>query len=562
MLSALVSPSLPPATAIQAHSTSAAAALSSSRGTPLCASAKCREGGGAVASRCLIYGGVVAAFAARSGVRCRTARRRLQRRAGSMRDLAEGIPPMDAGSFMKWLEKNGAMLDKVKLEQKQDGSGAFSVFARRDMEEGEVICEVPRKLALKVPIVFPPESADGVLAEASPKEEPDVLNTPEERKALQTLAQRLCDERRQGGQSKWAPYINMLPDPVALHPLSEAWPDDFVRQSYLLQRFYRTVAERDEAVLEALDETVYKRRRWAVNAIWTRAQVLETSNGGTVLAIVPFIDMFNQWTLQEGTTGEPWACHFEEFGKLVGMVADRPIRCGEELLALYDQNSDAVLLGQYGIMPAVPGANAWNRAGVPLDPSVICCPVKTRDGTEEPAESGLVSARAAALTRHGWADLRSPLLFQLPDDARPEGGLLALARLLALPSSEAIDEWEHRIFSMDASGGDKLDEFDFERSWEQRAWELVGRWTHECRQTTFRNSEDMVERFEDPQDPLSDLAEAIAGVLVGEVEVLDEAERTAISRAAIAGRRRFGAGIARKLLRKGRARREPAELDG
>ena len=61
----------------------------------------------------------------------------------------------------------------------------------------------------------------------------------------------------------------------------------------------------------------------------------------------------------------------------------------------------------------------------------------------------------AVLSRHGW-DLHQGLLFRVPRELRPSGGLLALARLLSLESPEAVAEEEEKIFWMDRKGAEGL----------------------------------------------------------------------------------------------------------
>ncbi|CAK0883889.1 unnamed protein product [Prorocentrum cordatum] len=196
---------------------------------------------------------------------------------------------------------------------------------------------------------------------------------------------RLLEERRQGSSSRHAAYIGTLPDPPLMHPLAEPWPRGLADTSPLLSRFYRTVMERDDALLELLGECepVWKKRRWALGAVWTRAFELPAGGGGRSIAMLPLLDLMNHWT-PAAAEDRLWTCRYEERGQSIAMVADRGIAADEELDFLYDNSSDGVLLAQYGIAVEEPGLNPANQAGVAVAPDTVCCAPDGPQGAAEP----------------------------------------------------------------------------------------------------------------------------------------------------------------------------------
>mmetsp|Transcript_111056 Transcript_111056/g.313239 ORF Transcript_111056/g.313239 Transcript_111056/m.313239 type:complete len:565 (-) Transcript_111056:22-1716(-) len=437
-------------------------------------------------------------------------------------------------NFEGWLRAAGARIDGVKVRASK--AAGLGVFATRRFRHGDILAEVPRSICIEVPFPGSEPHRGQVLEQAASEIEADVLYDEPSRNALVSVSARLLTERRAGAASRHAPYVELLPEPPALHPIASPWPARLVEASPLLARMYRTLATRDAFCLDALaaEDPVWKWGRWALGAVWTRAFELFDGTTGQNLGIVPLLDLANHWT-PRSLDDAPWSCTYEERGDVVVLLAERAIAAGEELTLLYDDKSDAALLCQYGIAPPAPALNLANEAALVVQPSVLCA---TPDGSAGCAEASLVSARAATLERHGWRDLQRPLLFSVPKDTKASGGLIALARLLALESADEIEQQEGRFFWMDAAGGQKLRSRDIDPDCERRAWAFVHTWTSEaCKQAAIDAS-----NFMDGLASLGDdrpLGEALGAVLCGEVVVLENVMQDALTRSQRRLKKRF-----------------------
>eukprot|EP00434_Breviolum_minutum_P001602 symbB.v1.2.001415.t1/scaffold74.1/size352168/8 len=418
--------------------------------------------------------------------------------------------------------------------------GGLGLFATRDFDEGEVIFEIPRELCIEVKSEdFDRADEPTVLWRAAQNYDVDAFLDAKAKKAVLALSQQLLLERQQGSTSKFAEYLAVLPDPSALNPLQERWPPELENVGgKLLSRMHRTIYDRDNACMEDLlpFERVWKTRLWSLSSVWTRAVQLENESNQH-LALVPLMDFINHWIPSEGST-ETWSCYYEVFSDAVAVLAERQIARGEELTFLYGQFSDAQLLCNYGICPDLPGRNAWDEAPVSIGPYVLTSPA-----WEEAPDGSLVAARAAlwpkkliffrtkdraCLSRHGWT-LEGTLIFTVPKDIRPSGGLLALARLLSLETVEEVEKMEDQIFWMDLPGGAAKEPLDL--SLEERAWERILEWLDEALQKATMMASDATDQMlQWPMGTSRDLAEALASVQVGEAAALARSKDAALAR--------------------------------
>ncbi|CAK8998579.1 unnamed protein product [Durusdinium trenchii] len=368
-------------------------------------------------------------------------------------------------AFRAWLKEGNAAVQSRGVRLQRSPLGGLGLFAQKNFPQGAVILEVPFEKCLEVDAHhFDLDDAtvlQPILARAAEEYDVDAFVEVEAQKAVLALCQRLLLERQQGASSKFAEYLAVIPDPSELHPLQLRWPKRLSEQSALLSRMHHTVLERDNACMEALQpfEQVWKRRCWALNAVWTRAVHLVGAEGEERLSLVPLMDFMNHWTPTRSTS-ETWSCFYEIASDHLAVRAERAISKGEELTLLYGEFSDAQLLCNYGICPEMPCRNAFDEAAVSIGPYVLSSPA----GEEAAAPDGaLVAARAACLARHGWA-LQQKLVFRVPQELRPSGGdrvgpaheegrgLLALARLLSLETAEEVAQLEDEIFWMDLPG--------------------------------------------------------------------------------------------------------------
>lgn len=437
-------------------------------------------------------------------------------------------PASRIGDFKKWLRAGGARFDGVDIRKTWDGV-ELGVFATRSFREDEVILEVPRRLCIETP--FPgvmnlPED-ERVLARAASGKEADAMSHRDALDSMVALSRALLHERKSEANSDFAPYIDLLPDPPRLHSLSTKWPRSLAEVSPVLARMHDTITQRDLQCLDLLsEESDWQKRCWALSAVNTRAFDLSALGDKRCLSMVPLVDLVNHWTPMH-PQDEGWSTFYEERGDAVAIVAARPIGRGEELTILYDEKSDAELLCQYGIAPPMTGMNQFNKAGFQVPPSALCLQPDGSGGVPDPL---LISARAGVLERHGWEDLKAPLLFSVPHDMRPRGGLLALARLLSLDTAEEVVEQEPRIFWMDTAESPRLLSEDMNPVHERRAWRLLASWLSDALAEDTEKAAVFMDGLSEWADSAPFLANAVGAVVVGEIQTLEESAEKAESR--------------------------------
>ncbi|CAE8716389.1 unnamed protein product, partial [Polarella glacialis] len=325
-----------------------------------------------------------------------------------------------------------------------------------------------------------------------PRDASDLLGSEAGRCAASKLAAMLIVEQQLGSASLFAPYLALLPESAPPQPLTLPWPTTNMELSPLLSHEHKASCKLSDACLslleqeESLQTASITRKRWGLSSVLCRSFSL-TNSASPTLAMVPLLDVLNHWT-PKPYHAVPWTCHFEEHKDAVVMLADRDIQPGEELTHLYSASSDSKLLCRYGIAPAAPALNMFNEAVISVPSSLLSEPASNSAALAVAPE--LEAARTAAVKEHGWVDLSKPLLFLLPRDLRPQGALLALARLLALGSDEEVVRLKGQIFrrkdsepgsTVDISnnnddvndGSDRSSSAPCSPQNEQRAWKLV-----------------------------------------------------------------------------------------
>ncbi|CAK8998581.1 unnamed protein product [Durusdinium trenchii] len=248
-------------------------------------------------------------------------------------------------AFRAWLKEGNAAVQSRGVRLQRSPLGGLGLFAQKNFPQVDA-----HHFDLDDATVLQP-----ILARAAEEYDVDAFVEVEAQKAVLALCQRLLLERQQGASSKFAEYLAVIPDPSELHPLQLRWPKRLSEQSALLSRMHHTVLERDNACMEALQpfEQVWKRRCWALNAVWTRAVHLVGAEGEERLSLVPLMDFMNHWTPTRSTS-ETWSCFYEIASDHLAVRAERAISKGEELTLLYGEFSDAQLLCNYGICPEMP----------------------------------------------------------------------------------------------------------------------------------------------------------------------------------------------------------------
>ena len=104
--------------------------------------------------------------------------------------------------MMIWTKENGGKLDKFELRQYTDTSDYRGIHATSFIRKGEVAFHIPREILITPELVKDTTTIGEKLAEVS--HHVRISNHT-------YIAIFLVEERQKGDDSKWAPYINVLP---------------------------------------------------------------------------------------------------------------------------------------------------------------------------------------------------------------------------------------------------------------------------------------------------------------------------------------------------------------
>ena len=145
-----------------------------------------------------------------------------------------------------------------------------------------------------------------------------------------------------------------------------------------------------------------KEARWALTIVDSRAFTFRPDADEEQLVLVPLIDILNTTTLfKDGV--QLWQCSFEPHGAVKEgalLLAEGPVKAGEELLHLYGPNSSATLWTVYGFLEDSQGhENLFEIAGLQVDVREVI--------SSDPPE--LQSTKLAALCRAelpAWPQVR------------------------------------------------------------------------------------------------------------------------------------------------------------
>ncbi|CAE7824307.1 unnamed protein product, partial [Symbiodinium microadriaticum] len=110
--------------------------------------------------------------------------------------------------------------------------------------------------------------------------------------------------------------------------------------------------------------------RWALAIVDSRAFTFLPDSAEEQLALVPLVDILNTTTLfKDGV--QLWQCSFEPQGSVRDgalLLAEGPVKAGEELLHIYGPNSSAMLWSIYGFLEDREGTeNLFEICGLEVD---------------------------------------------------------------------------------------------------------------------------------------------------------------------------------------------------
>ncbi|XP_058798378.1 actin-histidine N-methyltransferase isoform X2 [Phymastichus coffea] len=199
--------------------------------------------------------------------------------------------------FINWMKKNGAKIDGVRIDYFP--SYELGLRANIDLNEGEVILEIPRAL------IFNVYSAASELNNL--KSDTILQNMPQIALAIALLIEKRKDF------SIWKSYLNILPrkyntilymnkEEMFLLKGSPSFEKSLKHCRSIVRQyayFYR-LFQNDNGLVGSLLKNyfTYEQYRWAVSTVMTRQNLIPDKNGSEmVYSLIPMWDMCNH---QEG----------------------------------------------------------------------------------------------------------------------------------------------------------------------------------------------------------------------------------------------------------------------
>lgn len=235
---------------------------------------------------------------------------------------------MSVTALVAWALAGGAYLEPIQIRVAGDGNR--SIFARRDVAEGEVLVDVPRSLVIGaidiagVPIAREMQGFAGML-----------------HSRYMPLAAWLAIERR-ADASPWAPYLGALPASFPPWPTAGLAGLEGTRARELLEARARRLDD-DRALLVDLfgdaETPPGADLAWGLRVARSRCFAIEGAH-----ALVPVADMFDHAPAPDAA----WTYRAEESRFVV--EARRPLAAGDEIFLRYGIHDNAHWLAGYGFV--------------------------------------------------------------------------------------------------------------------------------------------------------------------------------------------------------------------
>ena len=246
---------------------------------------------------------------------------------------ASGSRPRALHRLLRWLVSEGAVLEPIFF--RPDGHGGYTVHVRNDVEEGELIFDIPLRCMITRELARASAIGRAVMSSgASPSD-----NT--------ALAAFVLEERRWPG-SFWRRYLDTLPTSFPHHPFF--FTDEEL--ALLEGTFALELISRQKAALAAEYEHLVQHLR-GFNAfgydafVWARIIVQTRYFGVNVFGektegLVPIAEMVNHsltpdvhWTFDSDRGG--WC-----------LTAITSLSAGQEIHVSYGERGNSNLLSSYG----------------------------------------------------------------------------------------------------------------------------------------------------------------------------------------------------------------------
>ena len=279
-----------------------------------------------------------------------------------LRDLDRDPNLKVNNKLIDWLASNGVWVKAVSTwgraphplviasETEDDGeSCGRGLLARESMGEGELMMTIPLDLCL---------------TKFAAQEKFGKAIVPDYMDEYIAIALILISEKLLGAESRWKPYIDILPTKEDVYP-SFIWSDEeleLLRGSPTFAASKSLKAKIDKEYIEVV-ETVLKRYpaefplekynpeifTWAFVMLLSRAARLSSKLNGEELALVPYADLMNHnpysnTYIDAQRSGMPLISRTEE----VAVYADRSYKKFEQVFINYGEKGNGDLLLLYG----------------------------------------------------------------------------------------------------------------------------------------------------------------------------------------------------------------------
>lgn len=259
--------------------------------------------------------------------------------------------------FIQWCYDGGLNCDYLEIKKlvsnespKKSEQNAYGLFAKKDIDENELVMSVPDDLMLTTDSIDDPVLLE--LAKTDPllRDMPNIL-----------LAFQLMHEYYKRSQSKWSPYINIFPseyttplyytdkDMSFLEGSSSSAIDaiKLCRNIYRQYAYFRKQMDNQNSLFHKLSfrtRFCYDFFRWAVSSVMTRQNVLPSrKGGGQRTALIPFWDMSNH------EEGKP-STDYDSDNHKVLCYAMKEFQKGDEFTIYYGKRANADFLLNNGFV--------------------------------------------------------------------------------------------------------------------------------------------------------------------------------------------------------------------
>lgn len=250
--------------------------------------------------------------------------------------------------FHHWARENGVVFENVAV--KSVGNSELGVFATDNFKEGDIFVKIPKEAMLTSDLVT--ASPIGPLI----ANDPMLSSMPNVALALLLL------HELYSGDSKWQPYINVLPrrfsnilyfsiDQIELLKGTSMFLEalnvvrSIARQyAYLSNMFLKHPLGKELGFADKLNYEDYK---WAVATLMTRQNPIPSTTGQNqaVLALIPFLDMCNH---VEG----PVSIDYNPETKECECFAANPVKPRDEIKIYYGPRPNTELVVYNGFFYA------------------------------------------------------------------------------------------------------------------------------------------------------------------------------------------------------------------